>query len=89
MWCFGVGISMDNTTVTEGPLREILHGPVLGKAPTTVEDAIVVIPGSDASHFQKLSGEASEKCKNLRTELQKNLFVPFQRGPTSYLGMPT
>ena len=49
--CFGVGISMDNTTVTEGPLREILHGPVLGKAPTKVEEAIVVIPGSDAFHF--------------------------------------
>ena len=55
--CFGVGISMDNTTVTEGPLREVLHGPVLGTAPTSVQDAVVVIPGSDASHFRKLAGE--------------------------------
>ena len=63
MCCFGVGISEDNTTVTEGPLREILHGPVPGAAPTSVKEAIVVIPGSDASHFRKLSGEDSENAK--------------------------
>ena len=68
MCCFGVGISEDNTTVTEGPLREILHGPVLGTVPTSVKEAVVVIPGSDASHFRKLSGENFEKCKNLRTK---------------------
>ena len=42
MCCFGVGMSMDNTTVTEGPLREILHGPVLGTAPTSVKDLSLI-----------------------------------------------
>ena len=71
MCCFGVGISMDNTTVTEGSLREILHGPVLGKAPTSVKDAIVVIPGSDASHFRKLSGEV---FRNIFRNMQKSAY---------------
>ena len=63
MCCFVVGISEDNTTVTVGPLREILHGPVPGTAPTSVKEAVVVIPGSDASHFRKLSGEELENVK--------------------------
>ena len=38
-------------------MREILHGPVPGVAPTSVKEAVVVIPGSDAS------GEELEKAK--------------------------
>ena len=49
-----------NDTIPEGSLRETLHAPVLGTAPTKVEDVLVVIPGSEASRFRKLSGEKRE-----------------------------
>ena len=59
----GVALAMvaaDNATVPEASLRETLHGPVLGKVPTKMEDALEILPGSDASHFRKLAGENRE-----------------------------
>ena len=61
--CFGVAVAVVaavNDTIPEGSLRETLHAPVLGTAPTKVEDVLVVIPGSEASRFRKLSGEKRE-----------------------------
>ena len=49
--CLGVAMAIINETNPEESLRESLHGPIPGKAPTKVDEALVVIPGSDASHF--------------------------------------
>ena len=55
--CLGVAVATINETTPEESLRKSLHGPISGKAPTKMEEALVAMPGSAASHFQKLPGE--------------------------------
>ena len=38
-------------------LRQSLHDPPAGMAPSTLEDALTVEPSTGGSHFQKLPGE--------------------------------
>ena len=49
--------NMDGNSTTPGPLRNTLHGPTAGTAPSTVEQALTVSESTGASHFQKLPGK--------------------------------
>ena len=50
----GAWSAIENTTETPGTLRNTLHEPPVGVAPTTTEDALTVAVSEGASHFQKL-----------------------------------
>ena len=60
-YCWGGGIATEEKSVPPGTLRETLHGPSVGVIPTTVDEALVVATGVDASHFQKLPGNESKR----------------------------
>ena len=54
----GFGITSGNKNGTETPrLRQSLHNPPAGMAPTTLEDALTVEMSTGGSHFQKLPGK--------------------------------
>ena len=60
----GSGISVGNDNGTETPrLRQSLHNPPAGIAPTTLEDALTVSMSTGGSHFQKLPGK--ENCRKV------------------------
>ena len=50
----GTVYTVDNTAESPGTLRKTLHGPPVGVAPTSIEDALTVAVSEGASHFQKL-----------------------------------
>ena len=83
----GSGISAGNNNGTETPrLRQSLHNPPAGIAPTTLEDALTVSMSTGGSHFQKLPGK--EDChKVLLCERVMTKIFPLQRGPTSWQAM--
>ena len=54
----GFGIASGSKNGTETPrLRQSLHNPPAGIAPTTLEDALTVEMSTGGSHFQKLPGK--------------------------------
>jgi len=52
-----VGIVMSSGNSTESPLREMLHRPVPGVAPSTLAEALTITASTGGSHFQKLPGK--------------------------------
>ena len=78
----GTVTTVDNITESPGTLRKTLHGPPVGAAPTSLEDALTVAASVGGSHFQKLPGKSvilSEKIEHVI--LTK--FSPLQREPTN------
>ena len=63
MLIVGAVVAAEETPVPAGTLRKTLHGPSVGVAPTTIEEALVVATSEDASHFQKLPGKGKRKRK--------------------------
>ena len=54
----GTIYTVDSTTESPGTLRKTLHGPPVGVAPTSLEDALTVAVSAGVSHFQKLPGKS-------------------------------
>ena len=52
-----VGFVLTGADSTESPLREKLHRPVPGIAPTTLDEALTLTASAGGSHFQKLPGK--------------------------------
>ena len=52
-----VGFVLTGADSTESPLREKLHRPVPGIAPTTLAEALTLTASTGGSHFQKLPGK--------------------------------
>ena len=52
----GIVSGIEDGTGSPG-LRQSLHNPPVGMAPSTLEDALTVEPSTGGSHFQKLPGE--------------------------------
>ena len=50
-------VVMSGGDSTETPLREKLHRPVPGVAPTTLAEALTITASTGGSHFQKLPGK--------------------------------
>ena len=67
---------MGRNSTTPGPLRERLHGPTAGTAPSTVEQALTISESTGASHFQKLPGK-NQQDKKKQNHYHLYVTLPF------------
>ena len=67
---------VDGNSTTSGPLRERLHGPTAGTAPSTVEQALTISESTGASHFQKLPGK-NQQDKKKQNRYHLYVTLPF------------